>query len=348
MNLLHLFAPSTAVVILTLLTACAPKGYQPAASPAERASARHYIETETQGRTFYFRGDQNDVLAGRRYPAVGSPRHVVVAFHGLSITSSSFAPLARELASHGFELWCPDRRGLGLNRGGYFPAGDIADWKIWTSDAAAAVQHVRDQRPGVPLHVLGVSMGAAIAVHYAGGTAGPPVPRLQSVQLIVPPLVFAPLGGPVGFVAALQAALQPFGSWPTDPAKYIKHPDAVGYQGSDPAGIQYLKTRKENDDVLRAATNRGFHESFQLMRAAAGRVDDIAVPLHAILAGKDKLVNSVETKKLLERKARHLQDIPRIQPDEGHMIALEQTRLVGEWLRQGMLAAEKRANLPRK
>lgn len=91
----------------------------------------------------------------------GPPRFVVLALHGLTDHGGNFlqegGPL---LTAGGAVVYAYDQRGFGWNRGrGYWPGSDTL-----ISDAREALRLVRARHPGVPVFVLGESMGGAVAL----------------------------------------------------------------------------------------------------------------------------------------------------------------------------------------
>lgn len=91
----------------------------------------------------------------------GPPRYVVLALHGLTDHGGNFllegGPL---LTAGGAIVYAYDQRGFGWNRmRGYWPGSDTL-----IADAREALRLVRARHPGVPVFVLGESMGGAVAL----------------------------------------------------------------------------------------------------------------------------------------------------------------------------------------
>lgn len=110
---------------------------------------------------------------GYRHLGSGPP---VVMVHGSGGGLHSWEPVAEHLADH-FELWTPARRG-------YAPSGPGRSPKRFTDevqDLEALIAKI-----GCPVHLVGMSYGATVALHAA--TAGLPV---RSLVLWEPPLYAA-------------------------------------------------------------------------------------------------------------------------------------------------------------
>ena len=104
-------------------------------------------------------------LAYRAWPPDEKPRAVIVALHGFNDYSSFFEKPANYLKAHGVASYALDQRGFGANgfRGRWFP-GDR-----YKMDARDFTKTVHDKHPGVPLYLLGESMGGAVAMTVAAG-----------------------------------------------------------------------------------------------------------------------------------------------------------------------------------
>lgn len=99
----------------------------------------------------------------------GPPRAVIVALHGFADHSNGFASPASHWAERGILTYAYDQRGFGATETRGMWPGDEA----LTDDFGAIVRLVRARHPGVPIHALGVSMGAAVIL-TAMGSADPP------------------------------------------------------------------------------------------------------------------------------------------------------------------------------
>ncbi len=118
----------------------------------------------------------------RRFAPEGEPRAVVLALHGFNDHSGNFLSDSIEAFRQGGMLvYAYDQRGFGRapNRGYWAGAETLA------ADAAAAARLLRARHPGLPFHVMGESMGAAVAILAA---TGPDPPPADSYVLLAPAL----------------------------------------------------------------------------------------------------------------------------------------------------------------
>lgn len=99
----------------------------------------------------------------RRWPLAGDrrPRAGVVFLHGMGQHTGHYHRFAARLAHHGIEMWGLDQAGHGLSEGTPGAPGLLADL---ADDAARLTESAVADRPGLPLVVMGHSLGAAVAV----------------------------------------------------------------------------------------------------------------------------------------------------------------------------------------
>ncbi len=97
-------------------------------------------------------------------PAPGVPlQGVILALHGYTDSRDAWEVPAPAFTAAGYALYAPDQRGFGdaPQRGGWAGVPRMVD------DAAELVAQLRAKNPGVPVIVLGESMGGAVALLLA-------------------------------------------------------------------------------------------------------------------------------------------------------------------------------------
>ncbi|MGE3936875.1 MAG: lysophospholipase [Rhodospirillaceae bacterium] len=115
----------------------------------------------------------------RAWEPDGPPRAVIVALHGFNMHAGLFEEPGRAWAARGIATYAYDQRGFGgaPNRG-YWPGTATL-----TDDLSAVVALVRARHPGVPVYLLGDSMGGAVvAVALAEGG----LPPVDGAILVAP------------------------------------------------------------------------------------------------------------------------------------------------------------------
>ncbi|GHH59361.1 hypothetical protein GCM10018781_02420 [Kitasatospora indigofera] len=101
------------------------------------------------------------------WPADTPPRGVVQIAHGMGEHAARYTPLARELAARGYAVYAGDHRGHGLTMRPGRP-GVLGDdgWNLLVEDLAALTRIVRARHPGLPVVLLGHSLGSFAAQQY--------------------------------------------------------------------------------------------------------------------------------------------------------------------------------------
>lgn len=97
-------------------------------------------------------------LAVRTFAAVQQPKAVLLALHGFNDYSRTFEGAAHYFAQAGIKTVAFDQRGFG----GAPDRGKWAGTNVLVNDFLAFVRFVRRDHPGLPLFVLGESMGGAV------------------------------------------------------------------------------------------------------------------------------------------------------------------------------------------
>lgn len=146
---------AAALLLALAVLACAPVIQRPGAAVQEP-----FLGTDG------FHAADGTVLPVRRWlPDDGPPKAVIVALHGFNDYSNFFVAPGLYLANTGVASYAYDQRGFGESpRPGLWP-GTAA----LAQDVAAFTRLVRARHPGLPVYLLGHSMGGAvILVAFAG------------------------------------------------------------------------------------------------------------------------------------------------------------------------------------
>lgn len=94
----------------------------------------------------------------------GAPTGIVLLSHGLGEHSGRYARVVDALTPDGWAVYGHDHRGHGLSGGRRVHLDDYADW---LADLDAVRRTVAARHPGLPVFLLGHSMGGQIALAYA-------------------------------------------------------------------------------------------------------------------------------------------------------------------------------------
>ncbi|MEQ9556184.1 MAG: alpha/beta hydrolase [Rhodospirillales bacterium] len=147
----------TALGLCGLLAACAVPMTYPAGPPAAKP---HFLMD-------WFVARDGIRMTVRSWRPKGPARAVVVALHGFNDYSNFFAAPGAWLADRGVASYAYDQRGFGDGIGIGLWAGTDA----YVRDLADFTALVRRTHPGVPVYVLGDSMGGAVALVAGAGPA---------------------------------------------------------------------------------------------------------------------------------------------------------------------------------
>ena len=93
---------------------------------------------------------------------------LILLAHGMAEHSARYARLAESFCAEGYGVYAPDQRGHGKTAD-HGTLGHFADDDGWckvVGDLASLNQHIGQRHPGVPIVLLGHSMGSYIAQAY--------------------------------------------------------------------------------------------------------------------------------------------------------------------------------------
>jgi len=112
-------------------------------------------------------------------PKTGSAKAVIVAMHGFNDYSNFFSTPGNYFSSRGISCYAYDQRGFGAT----FGRGFWFDIDAYTTDLTFFVKEIRKRHQGVPIYVLGESMGGAVTIAAMTGNNPPDV---DGVILVAP------------------------------------------------------------------------------------------------------------------------------------------------------------------
>lgn len=159
------------LALTALAAACAPR-LQPAGPP---------IAEPRMTRTAFIAAD-GALLPLRRWMPDGKARAVFLALHGFNDYSAAFDAPASYWAAEGIATYALDQRGFGdaPHRGIWAGAPTMKD------DVAAMARLLRSAHPGVPLYLVGDSMGGAVAMVTLAEAAATAAPIADGAVLVAP------------------------------------------------------------------------------------------------------------------------------------------------------------------
>lgn len=147
-------------------------------------------------------------------------RYVALIAHGYGEHAGRYEHVAQRLVEGGADVFAPDHRGHGLSDG---ERAVVEDLDRGVEDLHLVAERAAAERPGLPVVLLGHSMGGLIAARYAQRFGG----ELAALVLSGPAV-----GGNPDLVALLE--LDPIPEIPIDPAVLSRDPAVGAAYAADP------------------------------------------------------------------------------------------------------------------
>ena len=104
-------------------------------------------------------------LGARLYQGAAEPKGAVLIGGAMGVRQDYYAAFAEWLATQGFDVMTFDYRGMGDSRGdgqARSLRGFYADLYCWARDYDTAIDALVERAPGVPLYLIGHSLGAQL------------------------------------------------------------------------------------------------------------------------------------------------------------------------------------------
>lgn len=226
-------------------------------------------------------------------PPEAPPRAVIIGLHGMNDYANTFYLAGPWFAERGVAVYAYDARGFGRspNRG-VWPGR-----RLLAEDLRTAVALARRTHPGVPVAVIGDSMGAASAIAAFGAEGAPEVDRL----ILVAPAVWGWSTMPDHYALTLWVGAHTF------PWRAV----------SPPRGVVRSRTASDNQEALLQA-GRAPHMIWRtridalyglvnLMETASERAGNLDGDVLFLYGANDQIIphaSAVATARRLPRSAR--------------------------------------------
>jgi lysophospholipase len=216
--------------------------------------------------------------------APSGPNGVIVIVHGLAEHGGRFRETAEFFAQQGWAVFAGDLRGHGLSPD--TPGGGrvhVRRFSEYFLDVEAFADVARQSHEGLPLFLLGHSMGGLITISYLldnpPDVAGAIVssPALGTHPEFRPSLVLRLLVG-------LLSRLTPRARFPSDldVEAISRDPEVVRSYAEDPL-------------VSKKVSARWYTETLQAMKQAHERAGALRIPILLMQSGADRLVDPAAT-----------------------------------------------------
>lgn len=219
-------------------------------------------------------------------------RYIAVLAHGYGEHLGRYAQVAADLVAHGAVVYGPDHRGHGRSEG---ERVSIPDFEPVVDDLHVVVQRTRELHVGLPVVLIGHSMGGMIAARYAQRYGG-------ALRALV-------LSGPVlgrWDAADVLLAAEEIPEVPIDPATLSRDPRVGEAYVADPL-VWHGSFRRETLEAMRTclATIGAQPPVQELPTLWVHGEDDQLVPIEPSRAGVHALVPPAQLTAVTYPDARH-------------------------------------------
>lgn len=252
---------------LLLLAGCAMQNPPPPRPPAAWAADGRLMPPDT-----ILHLPDGTAVPTRIWPARGQVRAVMLALHGFDDSRDAWEFAAPALAAQGIILYAPDLRGFG----GMPDRGLWAGTDRLVTEARDEARIIARRHPGVPLYLLGESMGGAVLTCLMARADAPSV----AGTILLAPAVWK-LGAGPETVLRLLAATAP--DWRLTGRELPVHVVA----GDD---LTAMRRFYFDPLTLHATRMRAVAGLAALMRQAADAAPHLRGPALVIYGGHDQLV----------------------------------------------------------
>jgi alpha-beta hydrolase superfamily lysophospholipase len=253
------------LVLLLAAAACAPRLAPPGPGPV--APRLDEIAGDFQAR------DGTRLPMRAWLPKEASPKALILALHGFNDYSHAFAAPGLYLAMRDIATFAYDQRGFGkAPHRGLWPGSDVL-----RADLVDAARTLRARYPGVPLYLLGDSMGGAVVI---AAVTGPEVMPVDGI-ILAAPAVWARAAMPLPHRVALWIG-----------AHTVPWMDVSGrgldIQASD--NIEMLRALGRDPLVIKETRIDAVHGLVDLMDRALAAAPNLHAPALLLYGEKDEVI----------------------------------------------------------
>jgi acylglycerol lipase len=267
---------------LLALTACAPAIQSP--RPVQPGFEGAHLETDVMV------AEDGARLPLSVWRPQGEPRVVIVALHGMNDSRSTWWMAGPWWAEHGVVTYAYDQRGFG----GAPDRGVWAGEDLLVRDLRTAVRLARSQHPGVPVAVVGESLGSSVIIAAMASDDPPAVDRV----VLTAPAVWGWSAQPVPNRVALWVAARLLGETAVEPPEFVTRE----IYASD----NMLELYRMGRDPAMTLTTRfdAVYGLVDIMETASRDLGRVRPPVAYLYGGRDQLIAMEPTRRALRNLPR--------------------------------------------
>jgi acylglycerol lipase len=307
------------LLLIVLVSGCSsmrPTPVQPGI-----AGAQYVTDASFAGSDDVYAASDGAALGYVRYDKPGA-KTALVYLHGIESHAGWFGKAATLLRDRGYDVYCLDRRGSGINRENRgLVSGHVDSYKTLIDDIRSFIQPLRSRYNSV--FIVGLSWGGKLALGY-GLTHPEDVRGLVLITPGIRALVDVSLFTKLRIlVFSVTQPLEPI-AIPIVPEMFTTTPRHLDFIHRDPLRLKY-------------ATARFFFESRRLDGYIDGLMPSLRLPVQLFLAGGDRIIDNQGVRRVLEQGGHSKLEIVTYE-DQTHSIQFDAPeRMVEdilEWLKQ--------------
>ncbi len=237
-------------------------------------------------------------------PPGGAPQAVVLALHGFNDYSNAFDGAGKAFAAAGIVTYAYDQRGFGATRDpGIWPGAETL-----IADLRTAIGVLRARHPGLPLYVLGESMGGAVVLATLDRADAPAIDG----AILVAPAVWGT--ETMGFFP--RAAL--WLSYNLVPGWTVTAPRELNIRPSD--NIEMLRALGRDPLVIKGSRVDTLHGLTELMGRAFDATARLETPALVLYGAREEVLPPRPVKGAMERFDATGRHRVAVYPDGYHML----------------------------
>lgn len=260
---------------MLLLSAC---GRTLIVDPGPMASAPQFLGSHVVTR-------DGLALPLKHWPAAGTPDAIVLALHGFNDYGAFIGAAAGYFAQRGIATYAYDQRGFGAAP----YAGKWFETKRYLTDARDVAQMIAAKHPGVPLYLLGASMGGAVTMSMLADEAD------------IPPVAGAILSAPAVWGRETMPWYQTSLLWLAAKFAPNMHLSGRGLKIQPSDNIDMLIALGRDPLVIKGANVAAIHGLVDLMDTALDAARRFDTPALILYGARDEIVKAAPTRTMLAR-----------------------------------------------